>query len=111
MSGACSGVSARIKELNPKAVYVHCCAHRLNLAIVDTVKALPVAEDFFALCPACRHTSIDAIASTIEAILATLKDIVDGNDRERAVEANGLLLQVNCFQFLLCLFTFQTCFA
>lgn len=49
MSGARSGVSARIKELNPKAVYVHCCAHRLNLALVDTVKALPVAEDFFAL--------------------------------------------------------------
>ena len=32
-SGACSGVSARITELNPKAVYVHCCAHRLNLAL------------------------------------------------------------------------------
>ena len=113
-----------------------------------TVKALPVAEDFFALLQtlyvfmsaskshevflskqkelgqkqeirlkilcetrwACCHTSIDTIASTIEAILATLNDIVDGNDRERAVEANGLLLQVNCFQFLLCLFTFQNLF-
>ena len=49
MSGACSGVSARIKELNPRAVYIHCCAHRLNLALVDTVKSIPVAEDFFAL--------------------------------------------------------------
>ena len=47
MSGSCSGVSARIKELNPKAVYIHCCAHRLNLALVDTVKSVPVAEDFF----------------------------------------------------------------
>lgn len=49
MSGSCSGVSARIKELNPKAVYIHCCAHRLNLALVDTVKSVPVAEDFFSL--------------------------------------------------------------
>lgn len=32
---------------------------------------------------ACCHTSIDAIASTIEAILATLKDIVDGNNKEQ----------------------------
>ena len=49
MNGSCSGVSARIKELNPKAVYIHCCAHRLNLALVDTVKSIPIAEDFFAL--------------------------------------------------------------
>jgi len=44
MSGAYSGVSARIKELNPKAVYVHSCAHCLNLALVDSVKALPVLK-------------------------------------------------------------------
>ena len=149
MSGACSGVSARIKELNPRAVYIHCCAHRLNLALVDTVKSIPVAEDFFALLQtlyvfisaskaheiflskqtelgqkqeirlkrlcetrwACRHTSINAIASTIEAILATLNHIIEGNDREKAVEANGLYLQVNCFQFLLCLYTFQKLFS
>ena len=49
MSGTCSGVSARIKELNPRAVYIHCCVHRLNLALVDTVKSIPAVEDFFAL--------------------------------------------------------------
>ena len=49
MSGSCFGVSARIKELNTRAVYIHCCAHRLNLALVDTVKSIPVAEGFFAL--------------------------------------------------------------
>lgn len=59
---------------------------------------------------ACRHTSINAIASTIEAVLATLSDIIAGNDREKAVEANGLYLQVKCFQFLLCLYTFQKIF-
>ena len=40
MSGQYAGVSAKIKELNNKAVYVHCCAHRLNLVLVDTSKQL-----------------------------------------------------------------------
>ena len=49
MSGECAGVSAKILERNTKAVYIHCCAHRLNLVLVDTVKAVPAAEDFFSL--------------------------------------------------------------
>ena len=35
MSGRCTGVQSRIRELCPKAIYVHCFAHRLNLVIVD----------------------------------------------------------------------------
>ena len=46
MSGKCAGVSAKILEKNTKAVYIHCCAHHLNLVLVDTVTA---AEDFFSL--------------------------------------------------------------
>lgn len=49
MSGKCAGVSAKILEKNAKAVYIHCCAHRLNLALVDMVKAIPAAEDFFCM--------------------------------------------------------------
>ena len=49
MSSACSGVSAKIKEKNSKAVYIHCCSQCLNLALVDTVKVVPSAEDFFIL--------------------------------------------------------------
>ena len=39
--------------------------------------------------------------------LATLKAIVDGDDKAKAVEANGLLLQINKFKllFLLIMFT------
>ncbi|CAF4808286.1 unnamed protein product, partial [Rotaria sp. Silwood2] len=33
MSGHLSGVSARIKNLNPKAYFVHCNAHSLDLAL------------------------------------------------------------------------------
>ncbi len=49
MSGCCSGVQARIKEVAPQAIYVHCNAHCLNLALVDCVKFVREASKFFAL--------------------------------------------------------------
>ena len=49
MSGQCSGVQKRIKELAPHAIYVHCYAHTLNLVLVDSVKMVPYATEFFAL--------------------------------------------------------------
>ena len=36
MSGHKSGVQARIREKQPKAVYTHCAAHSLNLVIVKS---------------------------------------------------------------------------
>ncbi len=38
MSGARSGCPAIIQQQAPKAVYVHCSSHRLNLAIVSACK-------------------------------------------------------------------------
>ena len=49
MSGCCNGVSAKILGMNPKAVYIHCCAHRLNLVLVDSCKNIAAASDFFSL--------------------------------------------------------------
>ena len=49
MSGHCSGVQTRLKEFAPHAVYIHCHAHILNLVLVDSVKAVPDATQFFAL--------------------------------------------------------------
>ena len=37
MSGHVSGVQARIKEKQP-AVYTHCMAHKLELAVLDSIK-------------------------------------------------------------------------
>ena len=48
MSGSCTGVQSCIKEFAPQAVYIHCHAHRLNLVLVDCVKATLYAGDFFA---------------------------------------------------------------
>ena len=30
MSGSCSGVQQRLREVSPCAVYIHCYAHKLN---------------------------------------------------------------------------------
>lgn len=49
MSGKHSRVQARIKEQAKYAFYIHCNAHCLNLVLVDTVKAVPEAEEFFSL--------------------------------------------------------------
>lgn len=47
MSGAYSGVQARIIEREPLAGYVHCAAHNLNLALNDSVKNVPGVKQFY----------------------------------------------------------------
>ena len=46
MSGVYSGVQARISEKEPLAVYVHCSAHNLNLALNDSIKNVPEIKQF-----------------------------------------------------------------
>jgi hypothetical protein len=45
MSGRFSGARARICAQNPKAFYVHCCNHSLNLALEDSSQAIAVVRD------------------------------------------------------------------
>lgn len=45
MSGAFRGVQARVKELQPLAVYVHCYAHSLNLVLQETARQVPIIRD------------------------------------------------------------------
>lgn len=49
MSGHCTGVQPRIKEVAPHATYVHCNAHCLNLVLVDSTKKVSYASEFFSL--------------------------------------------------------------
>ena len=49
MSGSCTGVQTRLKEVAPHATYIHCYAHSLNLVLVDCAKAIPHAAEFFCL--------------------------------------------------------------
>ena len=47
MSGRRSGVAARIQQEEPRALYVHCMGHSLNLAVQDTSRSVKVMADTF----------------------------------------------------------------
>ena len=49
MSGRCSGVQQRFREIAPYALYIHCYAHRLNLVLVDCAKMVQSVREFFCL--------------------------------------------------------------
>ena len=49
MSGIYSGVQAQIVAKQPKAVYVHCAAHNLNLVLNDAVSDVVDVRNFLAL--------------------------------------------------------------
>ena len=56
---------------------------------------------------ACKYDAVEVVLNTFEAIIATLEDIMEGSDKEKAVEAKGLFLQVHTFSFLLQLIVFD----
>ena len=45
MSGAFRGLAARMKETSPQAIYIHCYAHLLNLALQDTMTHVEVLRN------------------------------------------------------------------
>ena len=47
MKGKRSGIQTRMLEINPKAVYVPCANHTLNLVVVDSAKSSIEALTFF----------------------------------------------------------------
>ena len=53
-----------------------------------------------------KHLAVDAVYSTNNGVLATLQIIMEGDDRAKAVEAQGILVQVKCFKHLVNLVLF-----
>ncbi len=49
MSGVHNGVQEKFREEVPQAIYIHCHAHRLNLVLVDCVRNVKAAGDFFVI--------------------------------------------------------------
>ena len=47
MSGKISGLQTRVKEVNSSALYVHCCAHNLNLVLAHSCDDCIEAVTFF----------------------------------------------------------------
>lgn len=133
MRGAHAGVQAKIKEVAKHAFYVHCSAHCLNLVIVDAVKSVADAGNFFSLLErlyvfmsgsyvhnkwlevqwemfdgaprelqqlsdtrwACRHIACRNVMDRSPAIVQVLEEIGSENHPQRAVEARGILAQID----------------
>ena len=49
MNGVYSGVQARFQEKQPLAIYVHCMAHNLNLALNDSCDNVNEVKNFYDL--------------------------------------------------------------
>lgn len=47
MSGMYCGLQKRIQNIQPKAPYVHCLAHNLNLVLEDSVKSTVQMQTFY----------------------------------------------------------------
>lgn len=46
VSGGLTGLQARIGHEEPRALYVHCAAHRVNLAVQDAMEKVFCAKEF-----------------------------------------------------------------
>ena len=60
MSGHCTGVQTRVREFAPYATYIHCYVHVLNLVLVDSVKSVKYASDFFTSGSIVRFCILDS---------------------------------------------------
>ena len=65
MSGCRNGVQQLFKQDVPQAIYIHCFAHRLNLALVDCVHNVQVVAEFFAVIQKLYNFFFQALCHTI----------------------------------------------
>uniref|UniRef100_A0A8C6LXF4 DUF4371 domain-containing protein n=1 Tax=Nothobranchius furzeri TaxID=105023 RepID=A0A8C6LXF4_NOTFU len=128
MSGTTGGVQAHFRRLHPESIYVHCYAHKLNLVLCHTCRAVSEAVELFdllefiysffttslvnhhkfkdaqsklGLAAACRLQSINAVLQTFSAIFECLSD----TGSTMAIGIKGKLL---VFSTIYALLMFQT---
>lgn len=90
MSGVYKGVQARIKKINPLAMFTHCFSHSLNRAAVNAMnhKSLPGTRQFF--------SHLEALVNFIKAgqrihfFLNAQKEILKSSGREEEAAALDL---------------------
>ncbi|XP_025265106.1 zinc finger MYM-type protein 1-like [Camponotus floridanus] len=46
VSGKITGLQTRLREIEPRALYVHCNAHNLNLVVQDAMEGVPATRKF-----------------------------------------------------------------
>ena len=75
MSGHVTGVQARIKQKQPAAVYTHCIVHRLELAVLVSIKGEFYLKEFdeginnifqFFFCSPAKRRELHEIATVLK---------------------------------------------
>ena len=99
MMGARNGVKAKLVRDYPCAVVIHCVAHKLELGILDAVKAVPYLAEFEASIKEIfkmywyspkRQRELKQVASTLDEELKSFSDIKQVRwvaSKERALKA------------------------
>ena len=88
MSGKHNGVQAIIKRLAPEALYVHCKAHCLNLAVVHACKE-PIVRTMMAVVQECGF-AFHYSAKRLEAFVSELQgdgDVQDAMQRKTKLKS------------------------
>ncbi|KAL4121241.1 hypothetical protein QTP88_013793 [Uroleucon formosanum] len=99
MSGRYSGLQSKVKELSPLSLYIHCCAHNLNLVLIDSIKSSIDAVSFFGTLESLYtfltsslprlHILEEEQKKQVEGIVLTLKKLSETRwaSHKRAIDA------------------------
>jgi len=90
MSGANKGVQARVRELNPRALFIQCYAHCLNRALVNAVSSREhaAARNFFGIVELV-YTFVEGSAARHHHFV-TVQDRLLGTSSDRPLHLKGL---------------------
>jgi hypothetical protein len=100
MSGNITGLQQRVKDVSSSAVYIHCCAHNLNLVLMDAANSCVSAQLFFGTLesmycfitsslPRLKILQDEQEKACLDSFALTLKKLSDTRwaSRKRAVDA------------------------
>lgn len=111
MLGCNNGVQEKFRKEVPKAIYIHCHVHKLNLVLVETLKMFfnlsqqrsPLRSRNYVTLDG-QYNGIWAVKKTLSATRATLCDIIDQSSSQRRIEAraiSAIIQSLFCLSFFL----------
>nr|XP_047141406.1 52 kDa repressor of the inhibitor of the protein kinase-like [Hydra vulgaris] len=112
MAGNCSGAAVRIKAIYPKALYVYCGSHVLNLCVAN-------ASHHSRLIDVCRTRwiaridGLDVFIEVLPAIIKCFELMINNNEKswnhDSVRDANSYFFASRSFQFLVTLVVVSRC--
>ena len=109
MAGARAGVAVKIQELEPRAVFTHCCGHALNLAVSNIITNVPRMKDCLDTC--YEIVKLIKFSPKREAMLFQLKEEIGSDTQvlEPYAQQGGLFMLNHYIVFLPTMSTFCCC--